>query len=597
MRLLAPKALICLLACGTFAAPNIHAQQGDGTRLAVATAIVKPDKIEATRERIATLKAPAGFTVSVFASGLKNIRVIAIAQDGTIYLSRRDQGDVLMLKDTNHDGRADGPPVVVASRAGAHGLAIHDGKLYLATVKEVFVADIQHDGRLGPLKLIIGDLPDAGQHANRTLAFSPDGMLFISAGSTCNDCNENNPENATLLRATPDGKQRSIFATGLRNTIGFDWQPGTGELWGMDHGIDFLGDDEQPEELNKIELGKQYGWPHVYGAGMIYPQSTPPGNISKQEWKAHSVPMVLGYTAHAAPMQLLFYRGSAYPSEYQGDAFVTMRGSWNRSVPSGYEIVRVHFTNGQASSIEPFVSGFLTDGGKTHIARPVGLAMAADGALLMADDANGVLYRIAYTGASKAVAMLPPPPAGPMQQQAARGTNVPLALMRPGMSGGTKIAVHSSGFSDGAVMDAKYSEYADGVSPPLAWDAMAGAASYAIILEDPDAPQKPFVHWLAWNIPSAVTALPEGLQEQPRLTEPDGVLQGRTTRGSIGYYGPRPPVGDVAHHYHFQVFALDTALPLPFGADRDQLVKAMQGHVLAKGEIVGRYAQTQLPPK
>ena len=572
-----------------------HAQQGDGTRVGIAAAIVKPDKVEATPARMAGIKAPPGFAVSVFASGLKNIRIIAVAPDGTIYVSRRDQGDVLMFRDADNDGHADGPPVTVASRAGAHGLAIRDGKLYLATVKEVFVADILPDGHLSPLTLIIGDLPDAGQHPNRTLAFGPDGMLYISAGSTCNTCNESNPENATLLRASPDGKQRAIFASGLRNMIGFDWQPRTGELWGMDHGIDYLGDDEQQEELNKIELGKQYGWPHVYGAGSIYPQSTPPGDISKEEWKARSTPMVLGYTAHAAPMQLLFYRGANFPAEYQGDAFVTMRGSWNRSTPSGYEIVRVRFADGQAKSIEPFVGSFLADGGKTHIARPVGLAMAKDGALLMADDANGVLYRIAYTGSAARGAMLPAPPAGPMRQQATQGTNVPLALART--KGGGKLAVNSPAFADNAMLAAKYSEYADGVSPPLSWSKVEGAKSYAIIMEDPDAPQKPFVHWLAWNVPATVTSLPEGLQEQPRLTAPEGVLQGRTTRGSTGYYGPRPPVGDPAHHYHFQVFALDTVLALPFGADRDQLLSAMQGHVLAKGELVGRYRQQQEPLK
>jgi Raf kinase inhibitor-like YbhB/YbcL family protein len=146
-------------------------------------------------------------------------------------------------------------------------------------------------------------------------------------------------------------------------------------------------------------------------------------------------------------------------------------------------------------------------------------------------------------------------------------------------------------------MAATYSEYAEGVSPPLSWGAVNGAKSYALVMEDPDAPQKPFVHWLAWNIPASVTSLPEGLQEQPRLTEPDGVLQGRNTRGSMGYFGPRPPVGEPAHHYHFQLLALDTMLSLPFGSDRDQLLKALQGHVLARGEIVGRYAQTQQPQK
>lgn len=597
MRILFPRAMPIIAGTVALLFNTAYAQQGDGTHVGIAAAIVKPDKVAATSERIAGIKAPPGFAVSVFASGLKNIRIVAVAPDGTIYVSRRDQGDVLMFRDANGDGRPDGAPVKVASRAGAHGLAIRDGKLYLATVKEVFVADILPDGRLSPLKLIIGDLPDAGQHANRTLAFGPDGMLYISAGSTCNTCNESNPENASLLRASPDGKQRMIFASGLRNMIGFDWQPRTGELWGMDHGIDYLGDDEQQEELNKIELGKQYGWPHVYGAGSIYPQSTPPGEISKEEWKARSTPAVLGYTAHAAPMQLLFYRGANFPAEYQGDAFVTMRGSWNRSTPSGYEIVRVRFADGQAQSVEPFVSGFLTDGGKTHIARPVGLAMAKDGSLLMADDANGVLYRIAYAGGAARGAMLAQAPAGPMQQQAAQGTNVPLALVRPESAGGAKQAVSSSAFASNAMLAPNYSEYADGVSPPLSWAAVQGARSYALILEDPDAPQKPFVHWLAWNIPAGVTSLPEGVQEQPRLTDPEGVLQGRTTRGSIGYYGPRPPVGDPAHHYHFQVFALDTVLALPFGADRDQLLQAMRGHVLAKGEVVGRYQQVRPPLK
>ncbi|TFW19503.1 YbhB/YbcL family Raf kinase inhibitor-like protein [Massilia arenosa] len=583
------------------------AQQGDGTRVAIPTVIWKPAKVPATSERMAQVKAPAGFTVTPFATGLKNARIIAVAQDGTVYVSRRDQGDVLMLKDANGDGRADGAPVVVASRAGAHGLAIHGSKLYLVTVKEVFEADIKPDGRLGELKMIIGDLPDAGQHPNRTIAWGPDDMLYISAGSTCNDCNENNPENAALLRASPDGKSRTIFASGLRNTIGFGWHPQTGELWGMDHGIDFLGDDQQPEELNKLELGKMYGWPHVYGEGRIYPQSTPVGEIAKEDWKAHSVPMTLGYTAHAAPMQLVFYSGGQFPADYQGDAFVTMRGSWNRNPASGYEIVRVRFSNGQPKAFEPFVTGFLTDGGTTHIARPVGLAVARDGALLMADDGNGTIYRIAYTGAGagagKAVASPAPAPAGPMKEQANKGNNVPLAKdrdeTRPADSSTAKITVSSASFKANGTLDKKFSEYADGVSPALAWTAVPNAKSYAIIMEDPDShPIKPFVHWLAYNIPGTANALPQGVQEQPRLTDPEGLLQGRNTRGSMGYFGPRPPVGDPPHHYHFQVFALDTMLPdSAWGMDRDQLLAAIKGHVIGKGEVVGLYQQTQKPLK
>ena len=584
-------AILCLAGGGAWA------QQGDGTDTGAQIHIFKPDKVAPTPERMAGIKAPAGFTVTPFATGLKNARIIAVAPNGNVYVSRRDQGDIVLLR-PGADGRAAGQPEIVASRSGAHGLAIRDNKLYLVTVRELFVADIQADGRLGEFKLLAGDLPDAGQHANRVIAFGPDDMLYMSIGSTCNDCNENNPENATIVRFNPDFTGRTIFATGLRNTIGFDWQPQTGELWGFDHGIDFLGDDDQPEELNKIEAGKLYGWPHVYADGSIYPQSTPIGNITKQDWKAHSTPMVLGYAAHAAPMQLVFYRGTQFPADYQGDGFATMRGSWNRKVASGYEIVRVHFKNGQATSIEPFVTGFLTDGGRTHIARPVGLAMAKDGALLMADDANGVIYRVAYTGNARRGASELHAPAGPMRQAAMMGSGVPIAIDRPQTQSQGKLSVTSSSFPKNGAIPPRYTAYADDVSPALAWSAVPNAKSYVVIAEDPDAkPVTPVIHWLAWNIPGTVTSLPEGVQAQPRLTEPDGVFQGPNTHGSIGWSGPHSPVGDAPHHYHFQVYALDRMLDVPWGAKRDEVLAGMRGHVLAKEDLVGTYAQQQKPMK
>ncbi|MES2207569.1 MAG: YbhB/YbcL family Raf kinase inhibitor-like protein [Pseudomonadota bacterium] len=588
----------------TFFIGSAWAQQGDGTKVPIETHVFKPAKVEATPERIAHLKLPQGFTIAPFAMSLKNARILAVAPDGTVYVSRRDQGDVVMLKDLNGDGQADGAPIIVAHRAGAHGLAIKDNKLYLATVKEIFVAPILADGKLGPLKKIIGDLPDAGQHANRTIAFGPDGMLYISVGSTCNACNESNPENATLLRASPDGKSRTIFASGLRNTIGFGWHPTTGELWGLDHGIDFLGDDIQPEELNKIEAGKKYGWPHVWGSGELNPQSTPPGEITKEQWKEQSTPMVLGYKAHSAPMQLVFYRGGSFPSEYTGNAFATMRGSWNRRTASGYEIVYIRFEKGIPKKIEPFVTGFLTDSGQTHFARPVGLAVAKDGSLLMADDANGVIYRIAYKNVGKQQLAgaysekLPQPPSEPMLSQALRGSGVPLAKDRVETQANSTLQISSPSFKEGAMIPAKYSEYADGVSPALSWVPVKAAKSYAIIMEDADAtPVTPFVHWVAWNIPASKTELPEGLQKQERLTEPEGLLQGKNSRGSVGYYGPRPPLGDAAHHYFFQVLALDTVLNVPAGADRDQVLNAAEGHILAKGELMGLFEQRQQPQK
>jgi Raf kinase inhibitor-like YbhB/YbcL family protein len=599
MKTPAKASLLC--AASLLLAPVLaSAQQGDGTDTSATVHVFKPAKVEATPARVAALRVADGFTVTPFATGLGNVRILAVAEDGTVYATRREEGDVIMLRDADGDGRADGAPAVVAHRPGAHGLALRDGRLYLATVKEIFVADIQPDGRLGPLRMLVGDLPDGGQHPNRTLAFGPDGKLYVSIGSTCNACNETNPEHATLLQMSPDGKSRTIFASGLRNLIGFDWHPRTGELWGMDHGIDDLGNDVHPEELNRIERGRKYGWPHVYGDGGIHPQTTPPGGISKEEWKRESTPMVLGHDAHAAPMQMTF-ANDAFPEGFRNDAFVAMRGSWNRKPASGYELVRIRFgADGTPTGFETLVGGFLVDGGRAHFARPVGLAATADGALLLGDDANGVIYRVAHGDASAAApaATAREAPAGPMREQTAEGTGVPLALARLEADDATAIRVESPAFAAGAAIPARHSEYADGVSPPLRWSPVAGAKSYLLVMEDPDAkPITPFVHWVAWNIPASVTALPEGLQEQPRLTSPDGLLQGRTSRGSVAYFGPRPPVGDPPHHYHVQVFALDTLLDVPAGAPRDRVLDAARGHVLAKGELVGTFQQTVAPPK
>lgn len=582
--------LLCLLTPSLAAA-----QQGDGTDVQANVHTFKPAKVDATSERIQDLKVPNGFQVNALAQGLKNPRIIAVAPDGRIYVSRRDQGDVLLLEDANEDGVLDAEPKVVFSRPGAHGLAIANGQLYVATANDVYRAPIRPDGTVGREERIISDLPDGGQHPNRTLAIGPDGMLYISVGSSCNACNETNPEHAALLRSSPDGESRSIFASGLRNTIGFAWDPKTGELWGMDHGIDYLGNDEQPEELNRIQKGKKYGWPHVWGKDGVNPQSTPPGQISKQQWAATSEPMVLGYTAHAAPMQMLFYTGQQFPAAYRGDAFVTMRGSWNRKPASGYEVVRIRFNAGKPSGFEPFLTGFLVDNGQAHIARPVGLAMTRGGALLVGDDANGVIYRVTY-GQGQATASPPTTvPSGPLLAQVNQGSGV---LTKDRIGKADALEILSTSFSADQPVPPRFSAYHDDASPALSWSSVPGAKSYVLIMEDPDAANvKPFVHWVAYNIPAVVLSLPEGLPVDPRLLKPEGMLQGANSRGSVGYFGPKPPVGDPPHHYHFQLLGLDTVLDLKPGASRDEVLRAAKGHVIGIGETVGTYQQKAPPLK
>lgn len=355
--------------------------------------VFRPALVPADAANVNQLKVTSGFKVAKFAEGLGKPRILAVSSTGFVYASDRDAGIVMLLTDTNKDGVADDKKTV-ANIKQAHGLSIYKNKMYIAAVNEVYVADMNADGTLGMPKLLIDDLPDGGQHPNRTIAFGPDGKMYLTVGSTCNACPEPNGENATILIANEDGSGRKVYAKGLRNTIGFGWHPETGELWGMDHGIDWLGDDEQKEEVNQIKMGADYGWPYIYGEGKYNPADRPQGDTTYQQYLQKTTLPSLTYQAHSAPMQMAFYNGAMFPAEYKNDAFVAMRGSWNRSNPVGYKIVRMHFENGKPVRFEDFVTGFLVNNNKAHFARLVGVATHTDGSLLFSDDTNGVIYRV-----------------------------------------------------------------------------------------------------------------------------------------------------------------------------------------------------------
>lgn len=353
-----------------------------------------------TEELISSLEVPEGFEVNVFAENLGNPRIMAQGDDGTLYVTRREQNDVQALVDTNGDGVSDEMRSVAENLPYVNGITIHEGTVYLATDTDVYHAPIEENGDFGPLEVVIADLPDAGQHPNRTLAVGPDGMLYITVGSTCNVCQDTNPENATILRATLDGSEREIFATGLRNTIGFGWHPETGVLYGMDHGSDGRGDDTPPEELNRLEAGNNYGWPFCYAdrrVDSLFSQ-LPTGATGTEVCALTEIP-VLTYQAHSAPIGWAYYTASQFPSEYQNDAFIAMRGSWNRDPATGYKVVRLNFEDGEPTGFEDFLTGFLLDDGVTHFGRPAGLLVAQDGSLLLTEDTGGVIYRISYIGA------------------------------------------------------------------------------------------------------------------------------------------------------------------------------------------------------
>jgi glucose/arabinose dehydrogenase len=358
--------------------------------------VFRPAVVPATDANISQLKLPAGFTVKKFADNLGKPRIIAANTNGDVYTSDREAGIVMLLQDTNNDGVAE-TKKTVATIKQAHGLAIMNAKLYIAAVNELYVANILGDGSLSEPALLIDRLPDGGQHPNRTLAFGPDGKMYLSIGSTCNACPESNSLNGTMLQANPDGSGRRIYARGLRNTIGFGWHPQTKEFWGMDHGIDWLGDDEQKEELNLLKDNANYGWPFIFDDGKYNPGTKPQGDTTYKQYLDLSTLPSLLYEAHSAPMQMVFYTGTMFGSDYQNDAFVAMRGSWNRSQPSGYKVVRIKFENGKPVRMDDFLTGFLVDNNRAHFARLVGVAVHKDGSLLVSDDTNGIIYRISKT--------------------------------------------------------------------------------------------------------------------------------------------------------------------------------------------------------
>jgi Raf kinase inhibitor-like YbhB/YbcL family protein len=369
----------------------------------------------------------------------------------------------------------------------------------------------------------------------------------------------------------------------LRNTIGFDWHLPSGRLFGLDHGIDSLGDNTPYEELNEIVEGGSYGWPYLYEDNRFTTHPLP-ANTTQEELALQNRVPVGGFLPHSAPMQLRFGTPDAFGSNARNDAFATMHGSWNRVPPSGYELVRLRFdAAGNFEGSDAFVTGFLarqSDGTFGYSGRPVGLAWYSDGTLLMGDDANNIIYRVQRDDK-------PVPTA--FRQDLAQNL---IAQAAP-----ASIIVRSDAIQPNGPIAEKYSDYGAGVSPPLSFTGVpANAKSLVLLMEDPNASSPiPFVHWAVANMPPNVTQIPEAFSGKGRPVNQNIVRQGVNSRSEVGYLGPRPPAGDPPHPYHFQIFALDTVLTLPDGFNRQYLLKQMNGHVLARGELVGTFAKA-LPP-
>lgn len=348
-----------------------------------------PEHLDFLPEMLKLLKVSQGYTVSVAASGLGKPRMLYHTPDGNLYITRRDTGDVLLLKDSNGDGKFDELKTVAAEFKGVHGITMKDGMLYLCNNNELRRYKVNADGSLGQKEMLFNDMPSAGQHPNRTMDWGPDGKLYISIGTLCNDCKESDKEAASLVQVDPVTWKRTIYASGLRNMIGFDWHPQTRELWGVDNGGDAKGDDWPPEELNHIQEGKNYGYPFAYAKKEVDETREDPAGNSKDEWAKTTEPSTMEFQAHMAPIAYKFFPSGSTES---GSALVAWHGSWNRSKPVGFKVQKIKFVNGRPTIAEDFLSGFLKD--KTRFGRPAGIAISPSGTVYISDDANGILYSI-----------------------------------------------------------------------------------------------------------------------------------------------------------------------------------------------------------
>jgi glucose/arabinose dehydrogenase len=377
-----------------------YAQRGVPPKAKTATVTVTnyPQHVDFLPRMVKLLKVPSGWNVNVAASGLGKPRMLVSGPNGQLYVTRRDAGDVLMLIDRDGDYIFEELVTVLNDFKGVHGITIKDGWLYLCNNKELRRYPLNTDGKLGEMELLIDNLPSGGQHPNRTIAFGPDGMLYISIGTLCNDCKESDKEVASILQVDPKTWKRRVFASGLRNTIGFDFHPETGEMWGADNGADAKGNKWPPEEINNIVDGGNYGYPYAYGNNKIDKSREDPPGDSKKEWIKNALPSTLSLKAHMAPIDFKFFgNASNIPEDYTGDALVAWHGSWNSKKPVGFKVQRIKFKNGTAIGARNFLTGFLAPGGKARFGRPTGLAITKDGIVYVSDDANGVIYAIIRT--------------------------------------------------------------------------------------------------------------------------------------------------------------------------------------------------------
>jgi glucose/arabinose dehydrogenase len=352
-----------------------------------------------------------GFKVELYASGLDNPRLIRTAPNGDLFLAESKTGKIKVFRGAGKDGQAETSEVFATGLELPFGIAFYPPGpnpqwLYVGNTGSV-VRFPYHVGDLkasGPSQMIVPDLPGGGRltgggHWTRDVIFSRDGKkMYVSVGShSNNDDMDNNPREthrADVLEYNPDGSGFRIYAYGIRNCVGLEVHPQTGEVWCSVNERDDLGDDLVPDYITHVQDGGFYGWPWYYMGGFHDPRHA--GKHPELKDKVITPDVIL--QPHFASLEMTFYQGKQFPKEFQGDIFAAEHGSWNRKKRTGYEVIRVPLKNGHATGeYEDFLAGFVTENGEVW-GRPVGVAVGKDGSLFVSDDGSRSIWRVSYTG-------------------------------------------------------------------------------------------------------------------------------------------------------------------------------------------------------
>jgi len=336
------------------------------------------------------IQLPPGFSISVYAS-VPNARSMCWGTKGTLFVGNRDEDKVYAITDANIDGKADQVYVIAKKLNMPCGVAFRNGSLYVAEVNKILRFD-DIENRLNnppPPITVFDNYPDDAHHGWKFIAFGPDGKLYIPVGAPCNICEKKDSIYATITRINPDGTGLEIFSKGVRNSVGFAWHPLTKELWFTDNGRDQLGDNMPNCELNYApQKGMHFGFPFCHQGNIPDPE------FGKGKNCGDYIPPAQMMGPHVAPLGMRFYTGSMFPDDFKNKIFIAQHGSWNRSTPIGYRVMMATLADNKVIKYESFASGWLQ--GTNVLGRPVDIEVAPDGALLVSDDKNGLIYRIAY---------------------------------------------------------------------------------------------------------------------------------------------------------------------------------------------------------